>query len=29
VHDISERFGYGDLRHVLELNGTCPSCQSG
>lgn len=27
AHDIGERFGYGELRHVLELNGTCPSCQ--
>ncbi len=26
AHDIAERFGYRDLRHVLELNGTCPSC---
>jgi Fur family ferric uptake transcriptional regulator len=28
AHDIAERFGYADLHHVLELNGTCPSCQS-
>jgi Fur family ferric uptake transcriptional regulator len=28
ARDIAERFGYGDLRHVLELNGICPSCQS-
>ncbi len=26
ARDIAERFGYRDLRHVLELNGTCPSC---
>ncbi len=25
---IGERYGYLDLRHVLELNGTCPSCHS-
>lgn len=25
---IAERFGYGDLRHVLELSGVCPKCQS-
>ena len=28
ARDIGERFAYADLRHVLELNGTCPSCQS-
>ena len=28
ARDIAERFAYADLRHVLELNGTCPSCQS-
>lgn len=27
AHDIGERFGYHDLRHVLELNGICPVCQ--
>ena len=25
---IGEEFGYQDLRHVLELNGICPTCQS-
>jgi len=29
AHDIGKRFGYADLRHVLELNGTCPSCHTG
>jgi Fur family ferric uptake transcriptional regulator len=24
---LAEQFGYVDVRHVLELNGTCPSCQ--
>ena len=28
ARDIAERFGYSELRHVLELNGTCPTCQS-
>jgi len=28
AHDIAARFGYSDLRHVLELNGTCSTCQS-
>jgi Fur family ferric uptake transcriptional regulator len=26
AHDIAERFKYRDVRHVLELNGTCSSC---
>ncbi|HVB70302.1 MAG TPA: transcriptional repressor [Acidimicrobiales bacterium] len=26
--EIAERNGYRDLRHVLELNGVCPACQS-
>ncbi len=26
--EIAERYGYGDLRHVLELNGICSACQS-
>jgi Fur family ferric uptake transcriptional regulator len=25
---IGQRFGYRDLRHVLELNGICAKCQS-
>lgn len=25
---ISQRYGYHDLRHVLELNGICAACQS-
>ncbi|MDE3064696.1 MAG: transcriptional repressor [Acidobacteriota bacterium] len=25
---IARRHGYRDLRHVLELNGVCPACQS-
>ncbi|NNN01999.1 MAG: transcriptional repressor [Acidimicrobiaceae bacterium] len=28
AHEIGERFGYHDLRHVLELNGICRACQS-
>jgi len=28
AHALAERCGYVDVRHVLELNGTCPSCQS-
>lgn len=28
AHAIAEQFGYADVRHVLELNGTCPACQS-
>jgi Fur family ferric uptake transcriptional regulator len=28
AHEISERYGYRDLRHVLELNGICTTCQS-
>jgi Fur family ferric uptake transcriptional regulator len=27
AHDIAEGFDYHDLRHVLELNGICPSCR--
>jgi Fur family ferric uptake transcriptional regulator len=27
ARDIGERFGYHDLRHILELNGICPVCQ--
>jgi Fur family ferric uptake transcriptional regulator len=27
AQDIAERFGYGEVRHVLELNGTCPACR--
>jgi Fur family transcriptional regulator, ferric uptake regulator len=26
--EIAERYGYRDLRHVLELNGVCPTCRS-
>jgi len=26
--EIGQRYGFRDLRHVLELNGTCPACQS-
>ncbi|MFI5035897.1 MAG: Fur family transcriptional regulator [Acidimicrobiales bacterium] len=26
--ELAERYGYRDLRHVLELNGVCPACQS-
>ncbi len=26
AREIAERFDYRDLRHVLELNGICPSC---
>ena len=26
AHQIGEEFGYRDLRHVLELNGICPTC---
>jgi len=26
--DIAARHAYSDLRHVLELNGICPACQS-
>ncbi|HEV2428161.1 MAG TPA: transcriptional repressor [Acidimicrobiales bacterium] len=25
---VAARYGYRDLRHVLELSGVCPSCQS-
>jgi Fur family ferric uptake transcriptional regulator len=28
AQDIAKRFGYRDLRHVLELNGICPKCQT-
>lgn len=24
---LAERFGFVDVRHVLELNGICPTCQ--
>lgn len=24
---VAERYGYRDLRHVLELSGVCPSCR--
>ena len=27
AHDIAERFGYSDVRHVLELNGICRACR--
>lgn len=26
--DIAQRYGYRDVRHVLELSGVCPACQS-
>ncbi len=28
AHDIGERYGYRDLRHVLELNGICSACRA-
>ena len=28
AQDIADKYGYGDLRHVLELNGICSACQS-
>lgn len=28
AHGIAKRFAYRDLRHVLELNGICPKCQT-
>lgn len=28
AHDIGERYGYDDLRHVLELNGICRACSA-
>ena len=28
ANDIATRHSYSDLRHVLELNGICPACQS-
>jgi len=28
AHDIAERFGYCDVRHVLELNGICRACRA-
>jgi Fur family ferric uptake transcriptional regulator len=28
AHDIGARNGFSELRHVLELNGICPACQS-
>ena len=27
AHDIGDRFGYRELRHVVEFNGICASCQ--
>lgn len=27
ARDIADRFGYRDVHHVLELNGTCPTCR--
>ena len=26
--EIADRFGYADVRHVLELNGLCPTCRT-
>ena len=28
AHQVAEKFGYDDLRHVLELSGICPTCRS-
>lgn len=28
AHDVGDRHGFGELRHVLELNGICASCQT-
>ena len=28
AHAIAEKFGYRDLRHVLELSGICPQCHA-
>lgn len=28
AHDMGQRFGFREIRHVIELNGVCPSCQS-
>jgi Fur family transcriptional regulator, ferric uptake regulator len=28
AHDIGERFGFRELRHVVEFNGVCATCQS-
>jgi Fur family ferric uptake transcriptional regulator len=28
ARSVADRFGYHDVRHVLELNGTCPSCHA-
>lgn len=28
AQEIAERFGYSEVRHVLELNGICPSCRA-
>jgi Fe2+ or Zn2+ uptake regulation protein len=28
ANEIAAKHGYRDLRHVLELNGICPTCQS-
>ena len=25
---VADQFGFRDLRHVLELSGTCPQCQA-
>ncbi|MDE3083235.1 MAG: transcriptional repressor [Acidobacteriota bacterium] len=27
-NEIAARFKYSDVRHVLELSGVCPACQS-
>ena len=27
-NEIAARFSYSDVRHVLELSGVCPACQS-
>lgn len=27
-HELASRFGFSDVRHVLELSGVCPACQS-
>ena len=28
AHDIGERFGFREIRHVVEFNGICASCHS-
>ena len=28
ANEVGTRHGYRDVRHVLELNGLCPACQS-